>query len=237
MKYFIFGSLVVLLLVLIYLYFRRNKFTRERYAFWATLSLFSFGSMVLIHIFTDNSVIKIIVELLNMSLDSKIPIPQTSWSDKMFSVIIFTILGMVIVSIYKNWDGAKSKEEADWSPRPFMTNALMGIPGRKIVISIEDKEKEKQFEQPYFDTSLAWHTNVSKMLKIISKQYYVDSDNDWYSEESLFISKFSQKNIVIFCTLEEPSKDEIQEKIEFSRQHIEGELFKMKIKLKLQKLF
>ncbi|CAA6799536.1 MAG: Unknown protein [uncultured Sulfurovum sp.] len=226
MKYFIFGSLLFLLLVLIYLYFRRNKFTRERYAFWASLSLFSFGGMVLVHIFTDNSLIKIVVELLNISLDSKIPIPQTSWSDKLWSVIIFSILATVVLSIYKNWDGAKSEEEANWSSRPFIKNALMGIPTRKIVISIEDKEKEKPFEQPYFDSSLAWHSNVVKMLKIISKQYYVDVENDWYSEKKLFISKFSQKNIVIFCTLEEPSKDEIQEKIEFSRQHIEGELFK-----------
>jgi hypothetical protein len=164
--------------------------------------------MVLVHIFTDNSVIKIVVELLNITFDTKIPIPQTSWSDKMFSVIIFTILATVILSIYKNWDGAKSKEEADLFPRPFMTNVLRGIPGRKIVISVEDEEKEKQFEQPYFDTSLAWHTNVAKMLKIISKQYYIDSENDWYSEEHLFISKFSQKNIAIYCPLEEPSKDE-----------------------------
>lgn len=174
MKYFIFGSLLVLVLVLIYLYIFRKKYTRERYAFWATLSLFSFGSMVLVHIFTDNSVIKIVVELLNITFDTKIPIPQTSWSDKMFSVIIFTILGIVIVSIYKNWDGAKSQEEADWSPRPFMTNALKGIPGRKIVISVEDEEKEKQFEQPYFDTSLAWHINVAKMLMIgIVKKIYL----------------------------------------------------------------
>jgi len=133
MKYFIFGSLVVLLLVLIYLYFRRNKFTREHYAFWATLSLFSFGSMVLMHIFTDNSFAKIVVELLNMSLDTKIPIPQTSWSDKLWSVIIFSILAGVVLSIYKNWNGAKSKDEADWSPRPFVTNSLMGMPGRKTV--------------------------------------------------------------------------------------------------------
>ena len=226
MKYFIFGSLFVFLLVLVYLYIFRRKYTRERYAFWATLSLLSFAGIVFLHIFTNNSFIQIAIELLNKFLTTNIPMPQTTWSDKMFSIIIFGILAKVILSIYNNWDGAKSKEEVDWSPRPFITNALMGIPGKKIVISIEDKKKKKEFEQPYFDTSLAWHSNVAKMLKIISKQYYIDSDNDWYSEENIFISKFSQKNIVIFSVLEEPSQDEIQRKIEFSRLHIDGEIFK-----------
>ena len=168
MKYIIFTVLILISLILIYLYIKRKKYTRERYAFWATVSLSTFAGVVLVHIYTDNSLIKIGITLVNDIFNKNFPIPETSWSDKAFSIIIFTILGMVIHSIHKNWDGAKSQNELDWGTQPFLKNAYYGVPLKKIEIANEENKIINHAMQPYFDTSLAWHSDVAKMLKIIS---------------------------------------------------------------------
>lgn len=232
LKYILLGCLVVFLLISLYIYINRKKYTRERYAFFMTMSLISFGGMVLLHIFTDNSFIKIVLESFNSVFHTEIPLPQTSWSDKLWSILIFAILAAVITSIHKNWDGAKSQEEIDFGTQDLMKSFFMGIPGSKITISVENKGEKRNLEQPYFDSSSSWHTDVSEMLKIISNKYRIDNDNDWYNEEHLFISKFSQQNMVIFSSLDEPSDNDIKSKIEFSKLHIEGEISKFIVAIK-----
>lgn len=224
MKYIAFFILFIILALIIYIYKKRKTYTRERYAFVATLSMMSFASIIFIHIFTDNSLIKIAIELLNQFAGTKINTPETSWSDKAWSFFIFVFLGIFILQIYKNWTGKISQIESDYGMQSLLQNSLRGIPWRKIIEAENTQNNKKNNEEPYFDISLDWHTDVAEILKMKSNQYYIDIDKDWYSEEELFISKFSQQHIAIYCTLTEPSELTIKEKITFIKKHTNNKL-------------
>ena len=219
MVYFILFSVLLLSGSLVYIYIKKKKYTRERYAFFATLSIFSYISMVSLHVFNDNSLFKIISELSNGYLGTSIEITQTTISAQAWSVLILIIICKFVFSMYEEWDGARSKDEVEFGVQGFFSNALIGIPGRKITISFDLEEELKNENIDYFNISLDWHTDVANMLKIISNKYYIDIENDWYSEEKLFITKYGQSNIAILCSLEDVSDIEIEEKIKFLNSH------------------
>ena len=114
MEIAIFVAFVVYTAICIYLYFRRKKYTRERFAFFSTFLVFSFAFSVLTHLFTDKSLINIGLAVFNKLPLEDIPLQTTSWSDKLWSLVVLMLLMAFVRAIYENWptDGVVSAKDS-----------------------------------------------------------------------------------------------------------------------------
>ena len=232
--------ILALVLINLYIYFRRKKFTRERFAFFSSLLLFSFAGTVLSHIFADKSLIRIIAEFYNLLPVTDIEIHSTSWSDKLWSIIILIILAMFFKAVISEWDGAKSKYDLQLAAQKRDLNLyqtiIRGASLRKIDQQSEDdfiSESNKSRQLDYLDDDLDWHTEVKELLKMSSRQYKI-LESDWHSSNNLYISKYSEKNIVIICSTQDIDAKLISEKIRYANSLAIGEIYKILVCVKLK---
>lgn len=220
MKLLIFVSLTVFSIICFYLVLRRKKYTRERFAFFSTFLMFSFAISVLTHLFMDISYIHIVIYVVNQLFSIEIPIPLTSWSDKLWSVVILLLLFMFVRMIYDTWymEGAISKKDQDLrNKRKPLSFSRAIVDGASIKIlaepaSIESQKTNDQYELLHLDEVFDWHSEVKNLLSMSSHQYNIFS-NDWYSEESSYLSQYSNQPILIYCVQTCPDLVEIKRKI------------------------
>lgn len=229
--YILIGITLVLVGIIIYLIYKRKKYTRERFAFFSLFLLFSMATLFSAHVFTDNSFIIIVYKILNYYFNLELEIPYTDWSGKIWSGVIYLIFASVIISISKNWHGAKSSQDVKLEEihkeMDFISAALKGF--RSFNIPIENKKdienQETASDLTFFNTSKDWHTQVKEFFIFISSQYKITS-KDWYSEENFYIGKYGNIDIVIICFLNKPSLEEIEKKILLSKQNCPDKSFK-----------
>lgn len=213
---------ITLVVIVLYLIFRKKNYSRERFAFFSTLLIFSFGSTVFTHIVFDYSLINIISILFNELPLDNIEIQSTSWSDKIWSVIILFMLIAFVISIFDKWrdDGSLSSEDqkllAVNKDLSFYHAALYGMKLGAIPLASPDDsvvEKEK-YELYHLDRTLDWHSEVRDLLNMSSQQYKI-LDTDWHSEKKTFISSYSNQSILVLCTQSLPSKNTVSETINY----------------------
>lgn len=224
--------LVVFGLTTTYIIFKKKKFTRERYAFFSIGLLFSFGLLIVTHLFGDNSLIIIVKTLLNKYFSLGLEIPTTDWTGKILSVIVFAIFGILILAFFKSWDGATSNYDYEQSekhkPIQYLDAAFKG--GTNINITIQDKDynlthnTNKKEDIEYFDENKDWHSEAKEILKLKSTQYKI-KDDDWHNEQLLFTAKYAEQDISIYCPLEEPSSEDILNKIKFLKTYYPDKTF------------
>lgn len=236
MEYLVYGLFfltIILIGVIIYLVYKRNKYTRERFAFFSLFLLFSMGTLFVSHVFSDNSFIIILYKLLNKIFDLQLEVPQTDWTGKLWSAFIYFIFGNVILIIFKTWSGAKSEDDIKLSEMhksmDFLTAVLKGFKNLNIEIVNKSKNKiddnDKGTDFTFFNISKDWHTQVKEIFLFISNQYQI-SEQDWHSEQNLFICKYDRSDIAIFCCLNKPSVELIREKIDFLKDYYSNKTFK-----------
>ena len=224
---------ILLVGVIIYLVYKRKKYTRERFAFYSIFLFFSMGVMFISHVFSDNSFIIILYKLLNKFFDLQLEIPQTDWTGKLWSAFVYFIFGSVIFGIFKTWSGAKSEDDIKLlemhKSMDFFTAVFKGFKNFNIKIvdksknKINDNDKGRDFT--FFNISKDWHTQVKEIFLFISNQYQI-SEQDWHSEQNIFICKYARSDIAIFCCLNKPSIELIREKIDFFKDYYSDKRFK-----------
>lgn len=233
LAYGLFFLTIILIGVIIYLVYKRNKYTRERFAFYSVFLLFSMATLFVSHVFSDNSFIIILYKLLNKFFDLQLEVPQTDWTGKLWSAFIYFIFGSVILAIFKTWPGAKSEDDIKLlemhKSMDFLTAVLKGFKNLNIEIVDKSKNKiddnDKGTDFTFFNISKDWHTQVKEIFMFISNQYQI-SEQDWHSEQNLFICKYDRSDIAIFCCLNKPSVELIREKINFLKDYYSDKIFK-----------
>ncbi len=232
------GVLTVLILISLYIYFRRKKYTRERFIFFSTLMIFSFAATVLTHIFADKSVVRLVAEVYNFLPVESISIQATSWSDKLWSVFVFVILVVFISLIINGWDGAKSKfdlqQELQKRDLKLYQSFIKGGSFRRIEQYFEeDFDSIKQNDQrlDYLDEDLDWHTEVKEILKMSSKQFKI-LESDWHSKNGIYISKYYGKKIVVICPTQDIDMEAITNKLIYVKSLDNSAIFKVLVCVK-----
>jgi len=170
---------------------------------------------------------------LNKIFDLQLEVPQTDWTGKLWSAFIYFIFGNVILIIFKTWSGAKSEDDIKLSEMhksmDFLTAVLKGFKNLNIEIVNKSKNKiddnDKGTDFTFFNISKDWHTQVKEIFLFISNQYQI-SEQDWHSEQNLFICKYDRSDIAIFCCLNKPSVELIREKIDFLKDYYSNKTFK-----------
>jgi len=133
--------------------------------------------------------------------------------------------------IYNNWESevmTKRQYENDKRNRnnsiykDFFAQFKAYInPNNKLELYDKTKDIQSQNILGELDyQKLPWHENVAEIFELISNQYKIDIQTDWYNEINCFVSVYGKENekIHIHCFLKEPNKNEIARIIDFANQ-------------------
>lgn len=226
MKYgsiLILASLALTFLLALYIRIKRKKYTRERYAFFATGLIMTYSFTVMSHLFFDYSLFKIIIIAYNNLPFPDIPLSATSWSDKIWSILFLCILCGFVYLIYSEWgeDGKVSLRDSKLKEVKkelgFIRAAIRGMNPSKIEVKEEKSDIHKadrnSFELSFLDTPRDWPSESRELLNLFSNQYNIKR-SEWFSEEECFLSKYFNKSLLVICSKSMPSDKYIKEQIE-----------------------
>lgn len=237
------GIIVIFFLILtLYIRYKKKKYTRERYAFFATGLIFTYSLTVVSHFLTDISLLKILFLLYNNLPLDNIPISDSSWTDKLWSFFILSILCMFVFLIFENWheDGKISKKDnmmrdinEDLS---FLQAAFIGMKLSKIdTIDLDKNEKsllnKSEFELTFLDQPRDWASEVRDLLQMYSIQYSVNK-NEWYNEHNCFFSSYMNQPLLVICSIKTPEDDYIESKIKIFQKISNSDNFKVIVAIK-----
>lgn len=220
-------AILILIIIVILLYVFRRRFTRERFAFFALWCAISMASLIFVPMAFSHNVITLFFSAGNIFFDLSLTTPPPGIAEQILAGLMFLAFANLIGKIHRNWDGAISIREHEL--RRLSDNSGMiqnGVIQAKdfflkeklIVKYAEDEEPDsKSIFTTAAEEQKSWHEDVSEILVLISKQYKIDVQQDWYSEYSCFLSEYGKNNdfIAIYCVHEEPEKASLQKVLEF----------------------
>lgn len=221
-------ALVVSLLSLgaiVFWYFFRRRYTRERFAFLTFLTIASLALTFVSVLIAGGDIIQLLVSIIYDLIGQSPPIVSPTWSDKILALIAIISLMYLAVTLHKNWKGQISTDEYERSLIGVTPSILSGTVAviRHIKIK-EDFEiyspNEKRHEEELFiapEEVKAWHLRVAKLLSLISQQYHIDTTKDWYDEHRTYMSGFGKKKglLAVLCVDTEPTDDILHNFVSF----------------------
>lgn len=225
---FLIVTFVVSICFCVYVYLKRNRFTRERFAFFCATSLFSLASAILTSLYSSGTILSIIADSLNANFNVQISVGEPDWTGKCLSIVMFFGLAFILKSIHKDWDGGVSsrQEELDkiHEKAALLSDALAQLKsffGAKNIIKAEQKLNDENFDI-FIDEDLRarpWHAQAAELLRLMSLQYKIDVDFDWYVSEKCFVSKYGKNDdtLLIVCLHAEPGVEDYNKAINFAR--------------------
>ncbi|MBH0057981.1 hypothetical protein I6F65_13530 [Pseudoalteromonas sp. SWXJZ94C] len=218
-------AIISLALTLTFIWLRRKKFTRERYAFFSTALIFTYALTVLTHIFADVSLFKIMVMLYNNLPVESIPISGTSWTDKAWSIAFLLILCLFVFIMFESWDieGGISKVDKQITEMhesiSFLRAAYLGMSISKIEVAElnnldELPTKKMNFELCFLDEPRDWSSESRELLYMYT-QHFLVKENEWHKDKGCFFGTYIDQSLLVICSLKMLSNEEILEKIIF----------------------
>ena len=241
--YFALGLIfLIILIIYIYIWIRKKKFTRERYAFFATSLVFTYAMTVMTHILADVSLLNIFTMLFNNLPYEDIPISSTSWPAKAWSVAFLIILSIYVYFMFEAWglEGAVSKlddrKREVMEDLGFLHAAFLGMQPSKIEIVDEGEKnnsagKEINYELCYLDQSRDWPSETRELLRMYAQQYNL-KENEWYKDKECFLSTYITQPLLVICSKNSPSDESVLEKINFFNQLSNGKTLKVVLSVK-----
>ncbi|MBL4578257.1 MAG: hypothetical protein JKX74_07285 [Flavobacteriales bacterium] len=227
----VFLTLIILILVIavMLLYIFRRRYTRERFAFFALGGTITMATAIFVPMLFSHNLITLCAAAGSTFFDLTIAVPQPGYSEQILAAIVFISFVNLISKIHKNWDGAISTREHDM--RRLSENSSMWENGylqakdfwlqKKAIVQYIDEQDTSKLNifSKVDEEKKSWHEDVSELLLLISKQYKVDINKDWYSEYNCFISEYGKNNalIGIFCVHDEPDDVVLQNVMRFVR--------------------
>lgn len=216
---------VILLLILGYVGFRRQRYTRERFAFVAL------GAIVSIILVTLSLVISQITpwNAILLVASKAIEFPYTPGQPKPVELLfVIGLIGLIIYVIrflYRDWDisggtisEAHHQKRLEALPASLtvegfdeLLRILKGGPPLELHKPTEPPAKQLASTLPEARDNLAWHQQARTLFQQLSPSYVFDPENDWHDQEHTWIGSNRRTNIpvAILCRHETPSADEV----------------------------
>ncbi len=240
----ILGLLVFCLAIwVMVLWLWRRKFTRERYAFYATGLIFTYAITIVTHMFADTSLLTISKIFLNLIFSVNIPIPVTpTFFDKLWSFAVLIFLMSFVDNMFRSWgtDGRISIEDNTLreinEELSFLRAAYHGMPFKKIETADNggltlSATNKKNFELGFLDQTRDWPSEVRELLQMYTQQYAI-KENEWFNDQECFLSTYNKQPLLVICSTKMPSDDSILEKIDFFQNLSEQKKLKVILCLK-----
>ncbi|MFC1714667.1 NACHT domain-containing protein [Candidatus Poribacteria bacterium] len=220
-------SIVALCLVIRF----RKRYTREKYAFVATAMIVSLFTSCFLPMLRSDSILTISIKIINHFVEQDLPFGEkASFSSQILVSLAFFGVIVLVYKMHKNWsvsNGAisvRQQESERLSQKDGWVDDLIALirdrENLRTYISEEDEESDSVLRK-VDEEELAWYAQVAELLSLISNQYKINIEEDWYQEYSSFISNYGRNNelIGIYCVLDYPSEDELERFIGFVKTH------------------
>lgn len=232
----LFVVILALIGYIIYLLYRK-KHTRERFAFFVGLTLSSIAISILTSLLSGVTLLGVFNNALNHFLGIKETGGNPSFSDHALALVLFSFFTHYLYKIYIDWDSnVISKRHHENNLRGINTSLvgdffvhLKGIIIHDPSLEVYNKKdsiSEDDILKGYEKIVQPWYESVSEILGLISNQYKIDLEKDWYRENDCIIASYGKEDerIYIYCLEDEPKKEQLQDYVEFAK--------KSKIKVK-----
>jgi hypothetical protein len=215
------ASLVWLLVVI----FRREQYTRERFAFAALAALTTLGATVLGSLAHNESIWEIIADLVRDFRGIQASPEPARLPDHILMLVAFTAILVFIVRIYEGWDGAISERQYQkqryHEPTPLIKE---GLHEAKRVLKREpppvlhtpvEHSFQSALEGP--QDNLAWHIHARDLICLRSPSFEIDRDIGWHHEARCWIglNKRTRDVVAVRCDAGELSAGSVEEFIKY----------------------
>ena len=221
-----FCGLIAALVWLVYIVFRKDNYTREKFAF-ASLTAFSgMVTSVLAAMADKQTLLGEIVNFVRGVL-GKAPQPEPARvADHVLMILVLLIVAHFILRLYDNWPGAISTRQYDQTryheAAPFLSESLheaqrilKRAPAPKIVDRTQQGRFYSALEPPQF--SLAWHIEVRDLICLRSPSYEIDRNDGWHDQARCWVGRNRKTGgiVAVKCTEQQPPLTELEEFIAY----------------------
>ena len=205
---------------------KRNKYTRERYAFFSSVLVVNLFVFSIYQIYSEPIFITFINYALEYFDKPIIEGFQLGFSDKLLIWIVYVWIVYYFYKLYEKWNLPTSARQHELSMLSQETNYLneawFAITHWNTLqlYNSQDLLNEKLDIRETEIQHLTWHVQVAELLALYSKQYHIDVEKDWYEQEHCFISSYGQAHspLAILCR-QEASIAKIEEFIKFAQKN------------------
>lgn len=232
----LFIIVLVLLGITAYLYFKK-KHTRERFAFFSTITLSTIALLIIGSILSGQSVWGIVTYAINEIFGLSIPVKEPTPVEQLLALVVFYIMANTVRGIYRDWKSEVKTEREHEIVRKNLNFSLLSdfLIQSKDFFSKEEllklyKPEERGNQYNFLGevnrSKLPWAQNGTEILRLISNQYKIDTDRDWYYQQSCYISEFGKDRtpICVFCANDEPSEERLLSLLKFLRGVEDGKI-------------
>ena len=209
-----------------YHWWRKDRYTRERFAFHGFFALLGFGGIFLGSLSLNTSILGgMLFVLLKPFGFSELALPLLAPIEAVLFLILFASLIYAYIQVFKHWDGQKSLAQHEQEKNSEIANVLQDI---ALLLSFNQENRKKlapyQEDAEQLDTilekpeSLTWHERARQLWVLHNRSYLFDDDKYdparkcWFGEE-----KNTGALVLLACHHEIPSADTLPELAEYAR--------------------
>jgi hypothetical protein len=207
-------------------WWKKDRYTRERFAFFGFSALLGFGMFYIGSLSFNISMFGGMLFILLKPFGLSQPfLPLLTPIETLVFTFLFGSLIYAYIQIFKHWNGQKSLAQHEQEQNRENANVLRDIAlllsfkreiREKLVPYIEDAEQsDSVLEKP---ESLAWHVRARQLWLLHNRSYLFDDDKYdpsrkcWLGEE-----KNTGALVLLACHHEAPSDDTLSELVKYAR--------------------
>ncbi len=211
------GLAALSLVIVVFWYLYRRRYTRERFAFRAFFAIVSLAATFVAVLLAGGDMVETLVAWVCATFGWDPPQhSQPTLSDKILALLAIATLMYYAVALHKNWKGAISVEEherAEAGIDPSILNGTLVLvrhlrAGKDLEIYEPDKRSQDQGVSITPTQVRAWHLRVAGLLQL-SSQYQIDVHTDWHNEEGVFVSRYGKHDhpLFVLCATRDPTEE------------------------------
>lgn len=200
LNWFLFALLIaisVMGLWAFYVWWKKDRHTRERFAFFGFLAVLGFAGLYLSALLLENSVIGsvVIILLKPLGFNLQAQTPPLSPLEAVLFAFVLVILVTAYITVFKNWNGQKSLAQHEQEQNRDHASILRDI---RLLLDTTPDAKEKL--KPYYaeadkhntlldrPETLTWHERAKQLWCLRNRSYLFGSEYDpahkcWIGEE------------------------------------------------------
>ena len=203
------------LFIIAFVWWRRRRFTRERFAFVSFSALLGISSLSIITLAAPKAPWEIVIHLLANLLGIQYEPKETGLTAFMFTLAVLGLVYLTVRTLYLGWDGCVSERQSELEKRKQTTTLtldaltelkrLLLLQGPLEIYSPDTQLKYEKLVTPT-PSPLSWHHQVRDLLMLGSSSLYFDLESNWHDKEDAWfgLNKKSGNRQAVFCTLDYP---------------------------------
>lgn len=215
----------------LYIWIRRHRYTRERFAFVALSTISTMFLTALTSIMSQETPWQALMIVISKKLNIEYNPGSPDFIHYAFILLLFGIAIYAIIKIHANWINFKGaislqqfNREKRYEPSGISKEGIGEImrilnkqPPLEVYEPLDSNKLPGALEEP--TDSLAWNIQARDLFILRSPSYYFNMD-EWHDRECCWVGENRKSGgmVFLFCTINEPKQEEISRFSEYSKE-------------------